>query len=326
MNKICIIVCYIGKFPDYFDYFISSCINNPTIDFLIFNDCIKNDYINKNITFKRLSLQEFNNLSSRNLNLSINLRDSWKINELKPAFGVIFKDYLKKYDFWAWADLDLIFGKIRHFLTDEILNSFDVISTKEHWTAGHFCLFKNNEKCNTMFTQSPNYQSIFTSDKYTAFEESCHRWDGDIFSIQYLTENNMLVSMFDLVKNLANLDYIKLLLKDNIREYPQAINYIYSNGKLFDKTNNQEFFYYHLHTIKKIWRFYIPQWKDIPNEYIITSMGIQKVNEGSGVSLLFWKVNRLKNILPKIYKSIQNQTTMELIRKIFYFLPAFSKA
>src|ERR1022692_4075401 len=127
MHKICIIAFYIGKLPDCFSYFISSCEYNPTIDFIVFTDTITQVQKKNNVQLVPLTLADFNLLASLKLNLSMNTQSGWKINELKPAFGVIFNEYLTSYDFWGWCDIDLIWGNLRNFLTDELLVHYDVI-------------------------------------------------------------------------------------------------------------------------------------------------------------------------------------------------------
>lgn len=37
----------------------------------------------------------------------------------------MFQEYIKDYDFWGHCDADLIFGDIRKFVTDDILNKYD---------------------------------------------------------------------------------------------------------------------------------------------------------------------------------------------------------
>lgn len=38
MYKICLIIPYFGEFKNYFQLFLNSCANNPTINWLIFTD------------------------------------------------------------------------------------------------------------------------------------------------------------------------------------------------------------------------------------------------------------------------------------------------
>jgi hypothetical protein len=81
------------------------------------------------------------------------------------------QDYIKEYDFWGHCDIDLIFGNIRTFITDEILeNNFKIL---EH---GHFTLYRNDKKTNTLFMQGNGYgdyeyKKVYTSDDSLYFDE-----------------------------------------------------------------------------------------------------------------------------------------------------------
>jgi len=312
--KIAVIICYVGKLPGYFRFFEATCRRNDSIDFFIFNDTVS-DRTNGNVHYRTMDLAAFNVLASEKLGMPIRLTHGWKLNELKPAFGVIFDDLLSGYDFWAWADLDIIFGNMRAFLTEETLRRYDVYTTRAKWTTGHFTLFRNNESCRALFRHSPDYQKIFTAEKYTAFEESCHRWHGDFFAISDLVKDGKLVSMYDVVRNLEKQGAVRAHFADIVREHPQPVNYLYNNGTLTDLADGGEFFYHHLITVKKIWRFYIPAWKTIPSSFRITPYGICRIGEDKGWRYRLWRLRRAWFILPQVLRSASRQRLPDLARK-----------
>lgn len=301
-----------GKLPNYFGYYVASCKKNPTINFIVINDTIDKNYIDENISFIKMSLKELNQFSSQQLNTSINLKSAWKINELKPLFGNIFKENLSKYDYWGWCDLDIIWGNIRNFLTDNLLEKHQVVTTKEFWSAGHFTLFKNTPICNNLYTHNKTIFELLNNTQYFAFEECCHRWNGEIFSFETLTEKHLPISMFDIIKNAEINGEVKAHFKDIIREHPQPINYTYKNGVLTDLTTNDTFMYYHLITVKKIWRFYIPNYKSYFDTLIITPYGIRAEKQNQ----LLWFIARAYSCFLGIKKSIKTQSTAEILKKL----------
>jgi hypothetical protein len=48
-----------------------------------------------------------------------------------PAFGDVFSAEVKNYDFWGHCDMDVIFGKVRSFMTADLLNKYDIITTRK---------------------------------------------------------------------------------------------------------------------------------------------------------------------------------------------------
>ena len=142
---------------------------NSSIDFYIVND---KDPVShpKNVHFIRMTLDDFSKLASKKIGLSIQLKNAYKCCDFKCAFGLIFEDYLKDYDFWGHCDLDLVWGDLRGFLTEDLLERYDKI-----YPLGHLALYRNNEKMKRAFmlpgSEKGEYTEIFTSDKNYAFDE-----------------------------------------------------------------------------------------------------------------------------------------------------------
>ena len=303
-----------GPLPGYFPYFIASCKKNPSVRFVIVNDSIDKSILIENVQYIKMSMNELSTVFSEKLSAEFSLTNAWKINEFKPCFGLVFNDLLVNYDFWGWCDIDIIWGNLRTFLTENLLTDYDVITSKLNWTAGHFTLFRNTQSINSLFLNNPKVIALLQSPIYYAFEESCQRWQGKLFSLETLIDNNMPVSMFDIVKNADKEGKIKAFFKDLIREHPQPINYIYEDGKLTDLENREEFMYYHLITVKKIWRFFIPAYTDIPTRFFITPPGI--ISEKDRQFSMIWKLRMAYSCAQGIWKSVKKQTLREFFSKV----------
>lgn len=310
MKRICLITCYMGKLPQYFDYYVASCKENPDIDFVVINDSISESINDRNIQYLKMDLRELNAYATERLGVPIHLANAWKINELKPLFGVVFSDLLEDYDFWGWCDLDIIWGRLRHFLPDSLLTGYDVITTKTHWTAGHFTLLRNTGTCNRLFENYANVYTLLNDPAYYAFEECCHRWDGEQFTGEELARRQLPLSMYDLVKHAEARGELKALFRDVIREHPQLINYTYRDGVLTDHNSGEEFMYYHLITVKKIWRFYIPPYTH--GNLIITPYGIRAESEDRGI----WFLRRARSCYKGIRRSVKQQRPLDLVKKL----------
>jgi hypothetical protein len=138
MKKICLIICYFGKLPNYFQLWLNSCKLNPTIDFLMFIDDRSEFDIPKNVKVIYTDLKKIKEIAQSKFDFEISLEYSYKLCDYKPAYGLIFEDYLKEYDFWGYCDLDVIFGNLRKFLDEELINKYEKI-----FKAGHFTIYKN---------------------------------------------------------------------------------------------------------------------------------------------------------------------------------------
>lgn len=171
MKTIAIILPYFGDFPNYFDKFITSCKFNPTINWIIYTDNNPQISMPKNITIIQTTFNEFRNRFRDVLGDDIVLDRPYKLCDYKVTYGEVLSDDIKEFDFWGYCDCDLVFGDLRSFLTDEILENFDKLFTR-----GHFTLFRNHDDVNTRYKNvtlngETVCEKIFRSETCYMFDE-----------------------------------------------------------------------------------------------------------------------------------------------------------
>ena len=249
-KSIIVIVFFFGKFPWYYNYFLHSCSYNKNIDFLLVTDNDPPKNLPYNICFLKKSLTEIKELTAKKLGYNITLDPyPYKFCDFRSAFGVIFQDYIKDYNFWGHGDLDVIFGNIRNFMTDEILSNYDVISLRHAYISSWFSLYRNSEKINHLFMLSKNYQKVFTTSKYYNFDETNFRFLDFFDGIPYQKIASEVESMTHLVKKLHDENYIKAYFDLHaIERLTGKIKWI--KGELIYK-NEYEIMLYHLKHLKK---------------------------------------------------------------------------
>ena len=313
-RKIVLLTCYMGTLPDYFPYFAASCNKNPDIDFIVFNDRIGQSEQHGNLRIVKITFDEFNRLASQKLGLNINISNGYKIADFKPVYAMVFDNFIEGYDFWGYVDLDIIWGNLRHFITDDLLDNYDVITTKEKWIAGHFTIFRNTPFFQQLITATDDYKQRLEDPTYNWFiEESCRRWLGEQFSLEYLQANKMPVSIYDIVMEYQKQGKLRFYCRDVIREYPQVpINYLYNNGVFTDLNNGQEFMYFHLLTIKKLWRFYMPAYKKIPEKFFITGYGVRSYFGNKW----WWMAQRTISCVKGLRSSLKKQPRTDVMKKL----------
>ena len=143
--RIAVIVVWFGNLPGYFPAWLRSAEMNPDIDFFLFFDQeVKSEC--PNIHFMRTTLEQEVARASKELREEVSIHNAYKFCDVRPFFGRIYHTVLENYDFWGYCDIDLVFGQIRTFLTDEVLSQYE-----RFYEWGHFSLFKNNEKINHIY-------------------------------------------------------------------------------------------------------------------------------------------------------------------------------
>ncbi len=268
MKSIAILICYFGKLPWYFEYFVHSCRYNPSIDFYIVTDVSTySSDLPPNLKLTKITLLELSIRATKKLGFKVQIREAYKLCDFKPAYGVIFSDILKRYDFWAFGDIDVIYGNIRNFITHDLLENYDLISVRPDWIPGCFLLFKNYDKMNTLFMHSKDYKKVLMSERHYCFDETNFAHDDFTDGKLYTEVNTEIESMMHVVKKLEASGYIKPYFDLFIIEgIPGKLKWVH--GKLTYR-NRFEVLLYHLIRLKKI---YSPKrkLKRIPNVFSIS--------------------------------------------------------
>ena len=148
MNTILIILPYFGKFPEMFPFWLESCRQNNTVDFLIVTDQDL-ESPSSNIYIEQATLQEMKQRIEKHVGFKVYLEKAYKLCDFRPIYPYIFSEYVSQYDFWGYCDCDLIFGNIRYFLTEELLNRYDYLLGM-----GHFHIQRVND---------PKYEEVWKS-------------------------------------------------------------------------------------------------------------------------------------------------------------------
>src|ERR1700733_7487852 len=209
-KSIALIICYFGKLPWYFDYFVHSCVYNPTVDFFIItDDTPKTKLLPDNVKLVRKTLDEVSLLATEKLGFTVKIASGYKLCDFKPAYGHIFSGLVKEYDFWGHCDIDIIFGDIREFITDELLENYDLVSVRHDWLSGCFLLYKNDDKMNTLFLHSKDYKKVFTSEKHYCFDETNFAHDAFTAGKPYKEIASEIESMTHVVKRMEAENAIK---------------------------------------------------------------------------------------------------------------------
>lgn len=171
--SICIVLCYYGDFPNTFQLYLNSCLLNPTIDWLIVTDAVelkKKYHVPDNVRILNMSLLEVEKLAIQKIGFNVIIPTSYKLCDYKVAYGLMFEDYLKEYEWWGYGDCDVVYGNLRNYFTNQRMSQYDKI-----YPFGHLSLLRNNEKCKKAFLLSANgtydAKKVYTEKKTFGFDE-----------------------------------------------------------------------------------------------------------------------------------------------------------
>jgi len=118
---------------------------------------------------------------------------------------------IQSYSFWGYSDFDIIFGDVRSFLTETMLDDYDVFSFRPEYLTGSFTIYRNEEKMNTLFMQSKDYKKVFAEEKYYNFEE-CN------FLFAPLQAGESIETLYNEIESMTHI-IVKQTIENKIRSY-----------------------------------------------------------------------------------------------------------
>lgn len=275
MKDIAFIIPYFGKFNNYFQLFLYSCKNNPNCDWIIFTDDKEiYDYPN-NVKVHYCEFEEIKSLFVTKFNCNVNLSRPYKLCDFKPMYGYVFEKYLVNYRFWGYCDVDMIFGKVDHFITPAMLDMYDKIGIM-----GHCTIFRNSYEINRLFMHELNgrmrYLDILKEEKNHSFDEEFNLSINNIFE-----EYNMRINYNEYEANIYTKSSNFWLTKMNEDRKTYSIEkeknlFVWDNGNLFryqwrrGAIIQDEFMYIHMQSRpmkNKLKEPYPNRYKLIPNAF-----------------------------------------------------------
>jgi len=169
--RIRFIIPYFGQWPFWMPFFLQSCRHNPTIDWLFFSDCGVPDDLPPNVRVIETSYADYCGLVSAKLGIHFAPPAAYKLCDLKPALGYVHEEHLADVDFWAFGDIDVIYGDLRGYFSPERLAAKDLLSTHARRVSGHLCLLRNTAAMREAFMRIPRWRERLADPQHLALDE-----------------------------------------------------------------------------------------------------------------------------------------------------------
>lgn len=305
MYKIRIISCYFGELKPEFYIWLDSCRYNETIDFLFVTDQkISKQICPKNVKVLNLNLEDIKYRANRVFNFEVELSTPYKLCDYKIAYGLIFEEEFRNYDFWGYCDSDMVIGNIRKYLTNEILEKYD-----KFLPLGHLSIYRNTKEVNERFMNCPDimdYQDVFSSTKIFQFDET-----PGIYAM-YKNRNWKMLEYMPFLDIMAEYNqrlikyiYAKRLYGIPVHNHSQQIFY-FEKGRILEIYLNKEGKcveneYLYIHSSK---RHYSCSYEKIPSRYVFMTNKIFKIESDQNVESILKNSKKYHCLIEKILINI----------------------
>ena len=293
-KSILLIIPYFGQWPIWIELFADSIKRNPTVHFLIITDCepaIFNDTLN--VKVEKTTFFEYIQRFKLKLGSDIQIPNPYKICDLRPFFGIIHEEDIKGYDFFGWSDVDILFGDIRRFYTNDILEKHEVLSSHHVRLAGHFALLRNSTNYKQIGYKIHNWKSALQNPEFVGIDEH------GMTNALTMTVFDKVSEKFGLSKNKRVLNSIRKLKTrkfyfveqhttpftlipwiDGTVNSDQPNEWFYNQGSITNsRDGNRKFMYLHFMNFKSSkWRHDGTEapWEGKENTYLISSEDFKK--------------------------------------------------
>lgn len=172
MTKTAIVIPYFGKWPIWMDFYLYTCSKQKMVDFLYFTDCGLPNKTYSNTKFFEIDYPTYCKRVSDALGINFNPNHgAYKLCGCKPFYGIIHEKELKEYDYWGFADLDLIYGDLSNILNEKNFHKYDFITAHSERVAGHFTVMKNIEKYNNACKKIPHWKEKLEMNEFQGLDE-----------------------------------------------------------------------------------------------------------------------------------------------------------
>ena len=163
MTSIVIFIPYFGKLPKFYNTWKVTAFHNPTVQFILFTDdqAVQSE---KNIRVVHMTWKEMVDSIQSRFPFPIALKAPYKICDFRPGFAEMFPSFVEGFDFWGYCDIDLLYGDIRSFITEKVLENHDRV-----FYNGHISLYRNCERMNSLYRyQEPEYPAVNYEECYSS--------------------------------------------------------------------------------------------------------------------------------------------------------------
>lgn len=322
MNKLVLIIPYFGKLPDYFQLFLNSCETNQDIcDWLLYTDDHSDYCYPLNVSVNYCSFNDIQDKIHKKISFDAKIEHAYKLCDYKPAYGLIFEDEIKEYDFWGHCDVDVIFGKFTHFFHSEMLKNDRI------FRLGHLCFYKNTVENNRRFMLPVNkcyrYKEVFFTQENCIFDEVNENKEISIEDIwKYYNFSNYrddrVIANVYYKSNIIRLIYQKEGYEYEKEKKKHAI-FFWNNGELIrmyiknKKLFTDEFLYIHMmqRPMKQNCKNNCRVYKIIPNcfdevTHLPENTGEFRAMKWCTFNMQYFRV-RYSNLKKKIRKRLKKQ-------------------
>jgi len=124
MAPLAVFIVFFGPSPPWMPLTLHSMSLNAQVKFVVIGDAAAPDVVPPNVVFERISYAAMQARLSQLLlpgnTSSVRYNWTYKANDIKPFAPALYPQHVAGYEWWAWADMDMVFGDLLRFMAHAV--------------------------------------------------------------------------------------------------------------------------------------------------------------------------------------------------------------
>jgi Family of unknown function (DUF6625) len=228
-----LILPYFGSFGPWFPLYLYSLANQHTLDLLLLTDGAPPP-LPANARRVDMTFDQLRDRANARLGTSVLLHRMRNICDLRPAYGLLFEEFTRGYEYWAFGDEDVLYGDVDGMLAPHLDGSVDLVSPGTNGKSGHLTVVRNAPRTNELAIHDPVYRDVLVSREHWAYDETSWRHGTDCSSFWAIVKEAEAQGTLS----------IRQGLQRRVNVPPPGRWYVY-DGRRLHADDGTELLYYH---------------------------------------------------------------------------------
>ena len=108
---------FFGPMPPWLPLTLHSMEANSGVDFIVVGDAAPPSVLPPNVRFQNIPYDEMQRHLAQLTGKPVTYTNTYKANDIKPLLPALYPQLFVGYEWWGWADLDVVFGDLLKYLS-----------------------------------------------------------------------------------------------------------------------------------------------------------------------------------------------------------------
>ena len=173
-GKALLIIPYFGSFGPWLPLYLHSLANQTTLDLLLLTDTAP-PALPPQVRRVEMTFDQLRERAAARLSTEVSLHRKRNICDLRPAYGLIFEEFVRGYEYWGFGDEDVLYGDVDGMLGPHLDGTVDIVSPGMNGKSGHLTLVRNAPRTNELAMRDPAFKEVLASREHWAYDETSWR-------------------------------------------------------------------------------------------------------------------------------------------------------